>query len=366
MPVNALVLQAALAHAHGNNVSRRARFDAAVGLRHGIAVGFGPAVYHRDPMRDALDEYINAPTSCMTNRWADDIQGIDAAVRNLRATWHRSNAPSPAAEQAVEALLRACAAWLGGVRPYITSWRDAPVRRVYWKTAYLFACHLTRLQAHADVIANNMAGQATSAAAVAVAAYAAVPTLNPFSHADFTASAPPAGGAVGALLRGSRFSPAAVLANGGFVPQNLNNLDLYSPWFEGNALDDTTSATVQQQLAVNAHWQGGPTVVVNPPAWVPGLMAPADTFRGFVYEFGNLAGRQSVRVTSEPAGVEEIYLSVPHQCITRWWVVRWGDKRTIGPFVFPPAAMAPVVTPEGQALVPGTAGHSANPRRLHY
>lgn len=340
MPVSHAILGPALAAALAPGISLEDRFQTALGNAPGAA-----AAVPRNGMRDILDEYRNAPTFVLVSRRADGILGIDAAVPALRLIWLPTlTVPAPAVDTAVETVLRACAAWLGGSRPTITSWRTQVIRRLYWKTAWCYAAQIWRWAANTAIGLNNIAGDATSALEPVPPGFAAV-NLNPYANAvDYTPSA------AAVLYRGDNRSPLQMWAANGFQPRNLDT-DVYYPWFAGNSMADTISATNQQALAVNASSVGGAMVVGAVPAWLDALVhpagpMPANYYRGFVYELGNLGAAQSVRVVTEIAGREEVYLAIPRACFTRWWVVRFQDKRTFGPFAFAAGFPAPLVAPQ--------------------
>jgi hypothetical protein len=141
----------------------------------------------------------------------------------------------------------------------------------------------------------------------------------------------------------------SILAANGFQPL-LTGRWTYAPWFDGNATGGTSSVTTQEDLAIEAGPAAHGTHTNSPegnlPAWldaaiqaVAGVGYPAR--RGYVYEFGGLGNAVSTRVQEGAVGREQVFLALPAAIITNWWVVLM-NRRTVGPFPFPPGAAAPV------------------------
>jgi hypothetical protein len=139
-----------------------------------------------------------------------------------------------------------------------------------------------------------------------------------------------------------------VNAAAGFIPMNLTNRWLYEPWFAGNSTAGTISTTTTQSLAIDAPGAAkalGYKFDPNPPTWLAGFIGVQQAgLRGYVYAFGNIGVREAMRVSSQTAGVEEVYLAIPNAAISEWWVVL-GDRRTVGPVTYPPAVNAPIGVP---------------------
>jgi hypothetical protein len=296
-------------------------------------------------MKDVLDEFRTNSMTCCANRRADGLGPIDQAVALLDAGWQANNGFAVANDADVEALLRACRAWdikrrVCGMR--VTGWRWAPIRELYWKVAWCYSCDNYAQQALAALPGNNAANNPTT---LLDPVLQNAPEGNPY---DFPNSGYVHAAMAQPVLRGDTRGPLSILAANGFQPANTGRWT-YKPWFDGDATGGTPSVTSDEALAINAARgaRGSPEGTL--PLWLDGAIqgvAGGQNMRrgGYVYELGNIGNAISTRVG--PVGVEHVFLAIPAQCITRWWVVL--ARCTVGPFPFPAGAVAPNVVNASQ------------------
>jgi hypothetical protein len=290
-------------------------------------------------MENVLDEFRVNSISCWAHRGADGLGPIDQAVAQVDAGWQANNGFAAANDADVEALLRACRTWdikrrVCGMR--VTGWRWAPIRELYWKVAWCYSCDNYVQQALAALAGNNAANNPTT---LLDPVQQNAPEGNPydFPNSDYVNAA-----MVQPVLRGDTRGPLSILAANGFQPADTGRWT-YAPWFVGDATGGTPSVTANEALAINAAGgaQGSPEG--NLPAWLVGAIQGAAgnqnlTRRGYVYQLGNLGNAISTRVG--PVGEEHVFLAIPAQCITRWWVLL--NHCTVGPFPFPAGGAAPI------------------------
>jgi hypothetical protein len=306
----------------------------------------GRADCARAGMVEALNQFRADSYRCARSRWVDGLGDIDAAVTPLATNWAIQHGAGPTNEGIAITLLKACSAWLVNRQQSCFSMngcREPSIRVLYWKAAWCYSCDNYAQRSFATVRVNNLAGNATGLnEPVTTVAQGG----NPYSVGYvFTPVANP-------LYRGDSRGPISIQTANGFQGRNVGNLAAFSPWFAGNAMGDTISTTANPPLAINsaktAHLNGG-SPIGTLPAWLNAAIAGAWTehgnpsqVRGFVYEFGNFVNAQSTRLSTEPAGKEEVFLGLPNNTIQQWWAVLHSGH-TVGPFPFPAAAMAPLV-----------------------
>ena len=322
---------------------------------------------HQSGMGNVLQNFRPGSAVWGTNRWADGLSGIDAAVAALDAQW-----PAPPAvpvwatvDPLVAAVLNACTAWLGnrqicGLR--VTGWREAAIRKLYWQVAWAYNFKQYAIAANATANARNALGQITGMDDVVLPAG----VVNPFRFAasGYTFEAPvliaaPPGGrvlAAGHVIRGDTRGPLNIANANGFQGWNIGVAGQYSPWFDQNAGDDVQSVTTDQALTINAARAGKLTGGHKPrladaPAWVgvlgggpAGAAAHLAAFirnlKGYIYEINTGGPANACRVTGTTPGREYIYLGLPAAIILNWWAIDAGG-RTYGPIAFPAPANDP-------------------------
>lgn len=286
------------------------------------------------------------------------IRTLDTAVANLRRSWPVAAAAAfPVwmnVDPHVEAVLRASRAWLDAGHSRGGAVQRAPaVRTLYWKVAWSY-CSAHYAEDACTTIGHNGLVNATSAREIALPNSAFGNWYEFPNGAIFTHRAPPAGVGAAPLLRGDTRSPTQLLAVpvcAGFGAQHIGHFANYQPWFNGNANTDTISTTNDQALAI----QAGPAAraLGNPVGPMPpgfanftGNNAP----RGYVYEL-NVGARTGIEVLNSPPYRESVFLTIPRNCITRWWVVR-ADRHTHGPHVYHPLPAGPVDGSVGWSAAP--------------
>jgi hypothetical protein len=301
-------------------------------------------------MTDIIDDFFQESARCWASRRADMLTPIDNAARAVRAGWVGWGGAGLASDAAVTTLLNACTTWIAahqfrGIQ--FTHWRASHIKKLYWQTAWCYAADHYVQQAMATVAANNALGNATLTTDP-VPMVAAVG--NPYQFAPLSGYAHRPTGA--RTLRGDTRGPDAI-AIAGFQARHLANRWQYKPFFARDAVA-TPSTTTDEALATEApaaaHALGSPWGAA--PNWLlPTLGAlgvnvgPA---RGFVYEL-NVANLTSTLLVGRPVGLEHVFLGIPVPLITNWWVVT-GNRRTVGPFPFPP--VAPVGLAPGAPMAP--------------
>ena len=297
-------------------------------------------------MVGVIDAYRTNSVRAWANRKADGLGPIDGAVTALRANWQAQGGAVLVNDPLVQAVLSACKGWLDGRKVAgmrVTGWREQSISELYWQTAWAYSCDNYAEQARQLVINNNAINAVTPVnAPVGIAApqgspYAFAGGYSGYMHEMLA----------GRVVRGDTRGPLSVQATNGFQSRMLNNRWAYAPWFAGNATGGTVSVTTNVATAIEA----GPFAIATgegniDPAQIPAWLGNAvqahsnQQVRGFVYEFGGLAGVQSTRVAEGPTGRENIFLAIPAANVANWWAVLM-NRQTVGPFPFPPGPVAP-------------------------
>jgi hypothetical protein len=299
----------------------------------------------RAGMLGVLNNFINGSRVWGTNRRADGLGGIDAAVAAIRANWTAQGGAGRAlVDPHVTTLLNACTAWFQnrqvcGMR--VTGWRESAIRTLYWQAGFAWSCDHYVQQALLHIAQNNGNNVETCADEPVQLAAVHGQFYNDaqYTHANVPPGAPPAN----RLLRGDSRGPVLITNSGGFQPRNIGNRWNYNPWWRGNATGDTISTTTTQALAIEAGPAAHATGAATPEGALPPWLAAAlggGARRGYVYEIANIAGN-AVRMTATNPGHEDVYLAIPMARLVNWWVVR-GDRFTFGPIPFPIPGVAPV------------------------
>lgn len=255
----------------------------------------------------------------------DGLNAIDTAVANLKS-WRISGAVTPLTQDAVAALLSACADWLRRTNTNPT--RHAAVSTLYWKVAWAYSSARFVLAAQ-RAIAAHQSGPATSLVD---------PPLNnlefgnPYEVGTDYVKVHPAP----LVYRGDSRSPQEIRTANGFVAPNVANADQFQPWWDGHSVGGTQSATADIALAFNAATASSGKGL-PPPAWLLQLVTPkTKTIRGYVYEM-KVGGSTGLIMAPEPREIS--YLAIPRTCLTRFWVIT-KDQSSLGPFIFPVTPVA--------------------------
>lgn len=294
----------------------------------------------RNGMQTVLLTFKNESKKRWANRKADGLGPIDLAVDQVIRSWPNGGAGNATVDPHVKSLLTACKHWIDNRKVFgarITGWREAAIKDLYWRVAWCYFTDSYVQQALAHLNNNNTAGVPTAVTEPTALGYAFGPYQ--FTNSGFTHHIQ---AAIPRILRGDSRGPASIIASDGFQPRNLGNRWSYAPWFNGHAMGDTISTTNREHLAIEAgpssFSRGDNSPEGNLPAWLVPLLDGANR-RGFVYEF-NIGAKNGTRVQGTAAGLEEIYLGLPADAISNWWVIR-VDRSTFGPIPFPPPAVAP-------------------------
>ena len=301
----------------------------------------------RSGMVGALTAFQTNSVRWGANRKADGLGPIDQAVAFLRNNWVAQGGAGPVNDGAVTTVLTTCKNWLEGRKVFgmrTTGWREASIAELYWRTAWCYCCDNYVQRALQQLGVNNAAGNPTTVTGP-VAGAAPVGTPYQFLNSGYSHHSLPQPPRV---LRGDSRGPLSIQGANGFQPL-MNGRWTYAPWFDGNATGGTQSVTTQEALAIEAGPASHATHTNAPegqlPAWLAGVLQNATgqnnpQRRGYVYHFGNLGNAMSSRVEDGAIGTEHIFLALPATLITSWWVVL-VNRQTVGPFPFPPGAVAP-------------------------
>jgi hypothetical protein len=296
-------------------------------------------------MLGVLENFRNGSRVWGTNRRADGLGAIDAAVAAIRANWiAQGGADSALVDPHVTTLLNACTAWFQnrqvcGMR--VTGWRESSIRTLYWQAGFAWSCDYYVQWALNQIAWNNLNNVETCAdEPVPLAAVHG----QFYNDAQYThANVPPGVAPANRLLRGDSRGPITITNANGFQPRNINNRWNYNPWWLGNATGDTISTTTTQGLAIEAGPAAHRARTATPegplPPWLAAALGGA-VRRGYVYEIANIAGN-AVRMTATLPGHEDMYLAIPLARLVNWWVVR-ADRHTYGPIPFPIPNAAPL------------------------
>lgn len=277
-------------------------------------------------MRGAIEAYETDSVAKGRVRAFDGLRSLDTAVRKLKTAWSVGGSSNANVQNLVEEVLRASSSYLISK----DNSRVDAVRALNWQVAWSYSCAQYVLAARAAIRA-NWSGDATS---MIDGPLGTLEFGNPYDNPDYDIVKP-----LGPVYRGDTRAPNLILTANGFVSRDLDNPELFNPWWAGHSLGGTQSVTEDRALAINASSAAKTPAGNKLPDWIVELINnkdlpfPERRIKSFVYEM-RLRGSSGLIVNGERKEIS--YLAVPRTRIKQFWVMFGFQMYSVGPIPFPP------------------------------